>query len=209
MNNTVAKVAPQFGIAYSTFALPPTVYYSFCAVGVITTLAVLGVFLRAWRRSGSSLPWNGVIAYLVTLYLWVMFARVNPLVYVVIATFHSLQYLTVVWRYQLNAGATSSENKSPTPSVISRVIPDKLWRRFGLFVASGILLGYLFMDAIPRWLDSLFPYDRAAFGDSLFLFAFLMFINVHHYALDSVIWRRGNPDVQQYLFRPASSASRG
>jgi hypothetical protein len=29
---------------------------------------------------------------------------------------------------------------------------------------------------------------------------FYIFINVHHYFLDNVMWRRGNPDVQQYIF---------
>ena len=53
---------------------------------------------------------------------------------------------------------------------------------------------------LPRSFDSFMPYDRHLLGPSLFLFAFYIFINIHHYFLDNVMWRRGNPDVQQYLF---------
>ena len=28
----------------------------------------------------------------------------------------------------------------------------------------------------------------------------LLFINVHHYFLDSVMWRRENPDTRRFLF---------
>jgi hypothetical protein len=38
-------------------------------------------------------------------------------------------------------------------------------------------------------------------GSTLFLFTFWIFINIHHYFLDNVMWRRGNPEVSKYLFR--------
>ena len=34
-----------------------------------------------------------------------------------------------------------------------------------------------------------------------FLLAAWIFINVHHYFLDSVVWRKGNPETGRYLFR--------
>ena len=34
----------------------------------------------------------------------------------------------------------------------------------------------------------------------MFLFVFWIFINVHHYFLDNVMWRRENPDTKKYLF---------
>jgi hypothetical protein len=44
------------------------------------------------------------------------------------------------------------------------------------------------------------PYDEAALGATVFLFASWVFINVHHYFLDSVMWRSANPDVKRFLF---------
>jgi hypothetical protein len=29
-----------------------------------------------------------------------------------------------------------------------------------------------------------------------------MWINIHHYFIDNVIWRRDNEDVRKYLFAP-------
>jgi hypothetical protein len=37
---------------------------------------------------------------------------------------------------------------------------------------------------------------------------FYIFINIHHYFLDNVMWRRGNPDVQQHIFAPPNTAAR-
>lgn len=34
---------------------------------------------------------------------------------------------------------------------------------------------------------------------------FWVFINVHHYLLDTVMWRKGNPDVKRHLFMPVSA----
>ena len=50
--------------------------------------------------------------------------------------------------------------------------------------------------------------NKRAFGPSLFLFMFYIFINIHHYFLDNVMWRRGNPDVQQYIFSAPNTAAR-
>src|SRR5215471_11962990 len=194
LNNTISKMAPQVGIAYHTLALPALVYDVMLAAGIASTFVMLAALAQCWRTKGT-LPWNGVIAYLASLYVWVVFARSNPLVYVIIPTFHSLQYLAVVWRYQLNAAAEAASRKARTD------LGFILLRLFG-FVALGTLLGYLAMDAIPRFLDSRFHYDQGIFGPNLIYFAFIVFINIHHYFLDNVMWRRGNPDVQQYIFRP-------
>ncbi len=203
LNNTVAKAAPQIGMTYYTLPLPAPLYRLILIAAIISTAAVLAAFVQCWRRT-RTLPWNGVVAYMATLYVWVVFARVNPLVYVVIPTFHSLQYLTVVWRYQLNAASAGSSRKGL--AALNRVLPDSVWRRLSAFVLLGIVLGYLGLDGIPRFLDTVLPYDQGIFGTGLFYFSFVIFINVHHYFLDNVMWRRGNPDIQQFLFRGPSAA---
>ncbi len=190
-------------MTYYTLPLPAPLYRLILIAAIISTAAVLAAFVQCWRRT-RTLPWNGVVAYMATLYVWVVFARVNPLVYVVIPTFHSLQYLTVVWRYQLNAASAGSSRKGL--AALDRVLPDSVWRRLSAFVLLGIVLGYLGLDGIPRFLDTVLPYDQGIFGTGLFYFSFVIFINVHHYFLDNVMWRRGNPDIQQFLFRGPSAA---
>jgi hypothetical protein len=185
------------GLAYFSLPIPARIYQLSIAVLVLTSAATLVVVLQRWRDARGQLPWNGLVAYLTTLYLWVIFVRFNPLVLAVVPTFHSLQYLAVVWRYQLNAAERGAA--TPAPVMLSSFLPAH-WSSFAFFIASGIVLGYLGFQGIPRSIDALVPYDRHLLGPSLFVFSFYIFINIHHYFLDNVMWRRGNPDVQQYIF---------
>jgi len=133
-----------------------------------------------------------------------MFRNVEPrwvewmkLFLAIIPTFHSLQYLAVVWRYQLNAGAKSNGSSG---SFLSGFWPTGVLPNLAMFIGIGTFLGFLGFMGLPRFLDAIFPYDKHLYGPSLFVFAFYIFINVHHYFLDNVMWRRGNPDVVQHIF---------
>jgi hypothetical protein len=198
-NTVYAQMGPAWGIPYTSLPLPKETYPLVAAIAAVSTVALLGMLYQVWRQR-RTLPWNGLIAYLTTLYVWLLFARTNPLVYLIVPTFHSLQYLTVVWRYQINAGAGRAQRNKGVLSTLARVLPDNTWWRLALFVGLGTLLGQLFFNDIPLALDSYFDYDKSIFGSNLFLFSFWMFINAHHYFLDNVMWRRGNPDVQQFIF---------
>ena len=52
-----------------------------------------------------------------------------------------------------------------------------------------------------RILFDAFPgYDQAVFGPTLALFIAWTFINIHHYFIDNVTWRRENPETRRHLF---------
>jgi hypothetical protein len=196
MNHAVSTRNGYLGLIYFSLPLPALVYQTAIAFLTVASVAVAIMLAHRWHEAGRRLPWNGVVAYLTTLYLWVIFVRINPLVFAIVPTFHSLQYLAVVWRYQLNAGAQQLQS---APSFVRHILPAH-WSSFIFFVTIGVFLGFLGFYGLPRSFDSMVPYDKHLLGPSLFLFAFYIFINIHHYFLDNVMWRRGNPDVQQYLF---------
>ncbi len=130
--------------------------------------------------------------------------RINPLFLVIVPAFHSLQYLVVVWRYQLNrARSTPNAAIRPGDSGWLRLLPSLGGLRFAAFLLLGIGLGWLGFWGLPEWLGKTIPYDRPAFGPALFLFCFWIFINLHHYFLDSVMWRRENPETRRHLFGAA------
>ena len=52
----------------------------------------------------------------------------------------------------------------------------------------------------PKILGAHVPYDSGLYGAALFLFIGWISINLHHYFIDSVIWRRDNPHVRRLLF---------
>ena len=199
LNNAVAK-RDMFGFGAFSLPVPEFLLVAFGLATAATSAVALAIFFRRWR-SDKPFPFNGAVAYLVTLYVWVLFpALVAPAAFVVLMVLatpaaHSVQYLAVVWRYQLNVEQ-------------AKLQPD---RAPGLFAEPGTRLAYFFIFGvvisfcgfwiIPTALDLFVAYDRAIFGGQMFLFMFAIFINVHHYFLDNVMWRRGNPDVAKNLFR--------
>ncbi len=207
-----------WGLAYYTFDMPGWLVVLAIALSAGTTAATLWMLARKWASEKRRLPFNGVIAYLVTLYAWLLFS-LDPLYLLVIPACHSLQYLVVVWRYQLNAERdraaqtrAAEENSDSAPAGrtneddagwllrMKRWVAQRATARFTVFVGTGLLLGFLGFWLLPVALKIGVPVDQAVFGPSLFFFLVWIFINVHHYLLDNVMWRRGNPDTGRYLF---------
>lgn len=199
LNNAVAK-RDMFGL--SAFSLPvPEILLIVVGLATATTTALtLAVIFRRWR-SGKPFPFNGTVAYLVTLYLWVLFpALVAPAAFVILMVLatpaaHSVQYLIVVWRYQLNVEHDKPRSEH-TRGLFTKPVP-----RLAYFFIFGVVISFFGFWIIPTALDLFIGYDRSVFGGQMFLFMFAIFINVHHYFLDNVMWRRGNPDVAKNLFR--------
>ena len=181
-----------WGIPYHTFALPPAVLVLAWAAALASTAATLWMLGRRWRATGS-LPFNGVIAYFSALYAWTVFVSFNPLYLLVVPAFHSLQYLVVVWRYEANAAQAPQADGAASGFSGASL-------RFSSFIVIGFVLGYLGFWGLPEQLNNLVPYHKEVLGPSLFLFLFWIFINVHHYFIDNVIWRGENPDTRRYLF---------
>ena len=195
--NRVVHEFDYWGLAYYSFAAPQWLIDLSLAVAIGTAAAfLLMVFLKG-RREGWRLPWNGLLGYAASLYGWLLVARISPLFVLFVPAFHSLQYLVVVWRYQLNrAKAAPDARDRPAGSLL----PSVAALRLVLFLALGILLGWLGFWGLPEWLNGAVDYDRTLFGPAVFLFVFWIFINVHHYFLDSVMWRRENPETRRFLF---------
>jgi hypothetical protein len=148
--------------------------------------------MRAHRQKGvqwAELPWAGIMAYVVSLYLWSIFSGFNPAFALVIPFFHSLQYLVVVWRYKINEASVKRKEGAPI----------NLWR----FAVSGLGLGFLGFCLLPA-LVHVIQYKalpELVNGTSIAVACAWLFINVHHYLIDNVLWRQGNPSVNRYLFQ--------
>lgn len=162
-------------------------------IAALTGLVTLLIILRKGRDSHHPFPWSGTAAYVAALYIWLLAGRIDPMLLLVIPFFHSLQYIIVVWRFQLNRERAEQHESTHRPW-------DTPGLRLALFSLLGILFGYHGFWFLPKILDATMAYDRSLFGASLFMFLFWIFINVHHYFLDNVMWRRENPAIGKYLF---------
>lgn len=168
------------------FSVPVPLPIVFIAGGICAYTSVRLCFtLRNRLRTNQPLAWNGVIAYAASLYAWLLIR--DPLVLLWIPFFHSLQYMSVVWRQEINRSHSVPSSIRPT-------------LRLAFFAVSAYGLGYIGFWALPEWLNANIDYPKDLFGESLFFYLFWIFINVHHYFLDTVMWRKGNPDVQAHLF---------
>jgi hypothetical protein len=79
---------------------------------------------------------------------------------------------------------------------------------FAAFFVGAVVLGAVMFGLAPTALDVLnanhalpagLSYDSAVFGTTLYLFFFTVFVNIHHYFIDNVIWKRDNPFVRRHL----------
>lgn len=185
-----------WSIGYYMFDLPDWLVAALVAAAAGTTGAAGWMLFSRWR-STRALPTNGLIAYVSSLYLWQAFVTLNPLWMLVSPALHSLQYLAVVWRYQTNyeraqsARLDSGSSSSPAARTLLQV---------ARFSAVGVVLGFCGFGLLPVLGDTLVPYDKALFGGTALMFVAWVFINVHHYFIDNVMWRRENPDAKAYLF---------
>jgi hypothetical protein len=198
--NDIVSQHQLWGLQYYSFAIPAPIVLAAGLAALASGLLTLWILFSRWRESGG-LPINGVLAYFVSLYLWLLFVWINPLWLLVVPALHSLQYLVVVWRYELNyeRGREGALEPLAVP-LVERVFGSRYYASMTLFAATGLVIGYLGFWGVPRFLDSIVPYDKEVFGGTMFLFVFWIFINVHHYFLDNVMWRRENPDTRRYLF---------
>jgi hypothetical protein len=202
VNTNVEVVFHQFwGISYSMFTLPPEYNDVLTLVAIISTGLMINVLcLRLCRKGWNGLPWTGVVAYLASIYVWILPYSFDPVYFYFIPVFHSLQYLPVVWRFEINR---NQGVKGPSDRHgLQRLMPMLSAQQAHLitFIAIGCVAGYAMFWGVPQLLDRMVPYNQTIFPTTLFLFLSWIFINVHHYFLDNVMWRRENTEVKQYLF---------
>lgn len=198
--NDLVSEQNLWGLRYYTFDLPDPIVAAAAATAFATGAVAAWMLLSRWRSTGR-LPVNGVVAYGVSLYVWLLFVTINPLWGLVVPALHSMQYMVVVWRFQTNYEKSQLVSADYKANSLSRqIFGSNHIGHLALFALSGVIVGFIGFWGLPVLLTTVVPYDKAIFGGTLFLFVGWIFINVHHYFLDTVMWRRENPDTKRYLF---------
>jgi len=189
--NAAVYKRDYYDIKYMAIDMPDNaVFIAGCVAAVTTLLAVIALAAcwRKWRR----LSFGGVLGYTSSSYFWVLFAAVHPLFFYMVPFFHSLQYLTFVYKFKKSEFEQTRGAAASYPRHLMKTVA---------FVLAGIVLGGAMMDWLPKWFDNMAAVQNAGFTRNYFLVSFLLFINIHHFFIDNAFWRRDNKEVQQYLFR--------
>ncbi len=184
-----------YGIAHQGFNLPEVLLpLTYWLVG-ISSIAMVSMHLRKYVEEGV-VPSPPAVAALVSLYIWYIPSFSHPAYAYLIPFFHSLQYLVFVGVLKSNEVRSQNQNFS-----------GKEWRKrwllkFGGFVMAAYVLGALCFEFIPKFLDGQgLVHSGGQMGYAPILASFILFINIHHYFIDNVIWRADNARVKKYLMQ--------
>jgi hypothetical protein len=193
-----AGMFEEKGVVYWAPARPEWLELTSGAALALSTLALVFVLAAKWRREGS-LAFTPLIGFLVTIWFWTIYTTIDPLVRYVIPALHSLQYIYFVWLMKRNEARASEALFGPPVRT-----------RLAVLALSAVALGWAQFRGVPSLLDasvaSTWASESAArsLGATPFFAAFFIVVNLHHYFMDNVIWRRDNPETR-YLHGPASS----
>ncbi len=185
----------HYGVGYKTLGFPAW-FSTLNYVALGASFLALGAMLFYKWLSDGKLPGITAIISFASIYVWYLPSVYHAHFWYLIPFFHSLQYLLFVGALKKNEFQARSVTETDGSPVSQRLY---FARYFFGFVVACVGLAFLTFDYLPHWLDYLVPYDEKVFGPELFMFCFITFINIHHYFIDNVIWRRDNVSLKKYL----------
>ena len=186
--------AEEKGVVYAAFA-HPRLLEQLCGLAfALSTLVLAAVLARKWRRERRLPPLAPLTGLLVSVWAWSVYSSADPLLLYVIPALHSVQYLYFVWLLSKNQALAAERPPYFGPPARQRLL---------LLGAGALVLGWLLFHGLPELLDgartSAHRRSHETLGDlgaTPYFAALFVFVNIHHYFMDNVIWRRENPDTR-------------
>jgi len=176
--------------------------YMLISAGTVVAflLGAVGI-LRVRRRIGRFPPARALVAWF-SIFVWYAAMARDPAALFWVQIAHALQYLAFPVRVEFNRSARRS-GASP------RRVALHMAAYAGVLLVVSIAIAQLVPLSIMGVVGNVFGEQPARTAPILLL----MFINIHHYFTDGVIWKISNPDVRKDLFahvpprRPVVSAA--
>jgi len=183
------------GVVFTTVLHPVWLERTTHAVFLATACALVVVLARKWRREGWLPVVTPLTALLCSIWSWSIYSSIDPLVVYAIPALHSVQYLYFVWLLRRGEGREREGPPWFEPAAASRL---------AMLAASALGLGWILFHGAPSLLDDVLvprrlPAAQAALGPTPYFAALYTFVNIHHFVMDSVIWRRENPETRYLL----------
>jgi hypothetical protein len=180
------------GVVYLAVGKPHWLELTAGAALLASIVVLAWALFTSLRHERRRLPVLPLAAFLITVWSWTIYSSVDPVVQYAIPALHSIQYLYFVALMKRNqAQAEQADAFGPSAST-----------RLGIFAMSALALAWLLLRGAPTFLDDVVAAHAAGFspdgplGPTPFFAAFFVVINIHHYLMDNVIWRRENPDTR-------------
>ena len=159
--------------------------YRIVSAGTVVAFALGAAgLIQLWRRTGKRPPLRAIVAWLAIFAWYAMMAR-DPKALFWIQIAHALQYLAFPIRVEMNR---TTQARRPALKYMLLYAAGLL----GASVLAALIIPKATMGAIGR----IFGEEPGKAAPILIL----MFINIHHYFTDGVIWKISNPEVRKELF---------
>jgi hypothetical protein len=183
-----------YSVKYYTIAMPAAAMpWAYALIGA-TGLWALWTFVQKYIDDGDAPPFNAWVAW-ATIYVWYIPAFHHPAYFLMIPAFHSLQYILFSGTYTYNRVQFEAARAGANPREARRLFV----RDFVAYGVLAVVLGALAFEFVPKFFDKSIAYQREILGATFFLAAFNLFINIHHYFIDHLIWRGNLPEVRKHL----------
>jgi hypothetical protein len=189
------KEVEEKGVVYTTIAHSVRLEQVTHVVFLASAVVLAGVLVHKWLRERRLPIFTPLVALLSSVWVWSIYSSVDPLVVYAIPALHSVQYLYFVWL--LRAGEAREREGPPWFERSARV-------RVGVLAVSALGLGWLLFHGAPWALDDLLVPRRSRFTDlgaTPYFAAIFTVVNIHHFFMDWVIWRRDNPETRYLTAR--------
>lgn len=188
------------GVVYWAPARPHLLELVAGAALAVIAVIVVALFVRKLRREGA-LPFTPLVGFGVTLASWTIFTTADRLVQYMIPALHSLQYLFFVWLLRRNRARVEAAASGGTVRA-----------RLAWLAVSSLALGWALFRGVPGWLDEVIvPRWGGAeglgdLGTTPFFATFFVVVSIHHYFMDTVLWRRDMPETRFLAADPPARA---
>jgi hypothetical protein len=168
-------------------------YYSFdlpdILVPIATFIVAMGVLLVAYevfwknyKERGETPSVNMVVPFAALYVWWLPITRQYEFYFLLTPFFHSLQYLAFVYKME-DTRLRGMDHPEIRGTILAFAI---------------VLAGWLAFEFVPNEVDTVLGTFNA-WQMFFFFTAAMLFINIHHYFIDNVLWRFKDPEIQKYL----------
>ncbi|HET9426554.1 MAG TPA: hypothetical protein VFO55_14395 [Gemmatimonadaceae bacterium] len=143
---------------------------------------------RMWRRTGKIPPARAIVPWL-AIFVWYAVMARDPKAIFWIQIAHALQYLAFPIRVEINRNVAARARSSLSVAARMTLYAVGL---IGTSLIITLIVPGRAMDTVGR----IFGEEPGKAAPILIL----MFINIHHYFTDGVVWKISNPEVRKELF---------
>ena len=150
------------------------------AAGIV--LVAYEVFWKNYKEKGRAPGVNMVVPFVALYVWWLPITRQFEFYFLLTPLFHSLQYLAFVYKME-----DTRLRGLDHPEIRATVLTVGI-----------VLAGWMAFEFLPNEIDTALGTFNS-WQMFFFFTAAMLFINIHHYFIDNVLWRFRDPEVQKYL----------